>query len=123
MRPSPAPRTASRVWLSLAIGLEVGATMSLKAAALGVPWLYAVVVGGYLGSFSCLALALRGGMGLGVAYGIWGACGVILTAVLSFAIYSEPITPLMAVGILAIAGGVLCVELGAQSARRRRETN
>lgn len=109
-------------WLVLAgaILLEVTATMSLKGA-MELPWLYALVVTGYVGSFTCLGIVLRMGMGLGVAYGIWGACGVALTAVLSMLIFRDPLTPVMGIGIVLIILGVLCVELGSQAARRKAE--
>ena len=59
-------------WLLLlgAILAEVTATLSLRGA-LDQPALYAVVVLGYASSFGLLALVLRRGMALGVAYGIW----------------------------------------------------
>lgn len=116
---APTPRGAGK-WrfLAAAIVLEVAGSLSLRAA-LDQPAFYAVVVLGYLGAFTFLALTLRAGMGLGVAYGIWGAAGVALTAALSAAIFAEPLTPLMAVGIGVIIAGVLCVELGAQRARTR----
>ncbi len=107
-----------RTWLLLAaaILLEVAATLSMKGA-LQLPALYAVVVVGYVGAFVCLSLVLRAGMGLGVAYGIWGACGVVLTAVFSMVLFGEPLTLLMGAGIALVIGGVLCVELGSQAAR------
>lgn len=106
--------------LAGAILLEVTATLSLKGA-IDIPWLYAVVITGYIGSFALLGVVLRRGMGLGVAYGIWGASGVALTALLSYVIYGEPITPVMGIGIGLIIVGVLCVELGSQAAHRTRE--
>lgn len=99
--------------LSLAIVSEVAATLSLKGST-SVPALYAVVVLGYLASFVLLALVLRRGMGLGVAYGIWGATGVALTAVLSAVIFGEALTTLMIVGLTCIIGGVVLVETGSQ---------
>lgn len=99
------------VLLLIAITSEVAATLSLKGSA-SVPALYAVVVLGYLASFVFLALVLRRGMGLGVAYGIWGATGVALTAVLSAVIFGEALTALMVVGLLCIIGGVVLVETG-----------
>ena len=106
-------------WLILAgaIALEVTATLSLKGA-IDLPALYAVVVIGYLGSFVALSLVLRAGMALGVTYGIWGASGVMLTAVLSSLLFGEPLTAVMGLGIVLIIGGVLCVELGSQAARK-----
>ncbi|MGC4962881.1 DMT family transporter [Gordonia sp. DT218] len=105
-------------WLLLvgAILLEVTATLSMKGA-LEHPALYAVMVIGYLGSFVCLTLVLRARMPLGVAYGIWGASGVALTAVMSKVLFDEPLTAVMSIGIVLVIGGVLCVEIGAQTAR------
>lgn len=100
--------------LMLAIASEVAATLSLKGSA-RVPALYGVVVLGYLTSFVLLALVLRRGMGLGVAYGIWGATGVALTAVLSAVIFGEALTSLMIVGLLCIIGGVVLVETGSRA--------
>ena len=112
---------ATRAWIFLvvAIVVEVTATLSLKGA-LDAPWLYAVVVIGYIGAFSALAVVLRNGMALGVAYGLWGASGVALTAIFSLVIFGEPITPLMAIGIVVVIAGVLCVELGAQAAHKKQ---
>lgn len=108
----------ARRWLLLAaaIVLEVAGSLSLKGA-LTTPALYLAVVLGYTGAFFFLALTLRARMPLGVAYGIWGAAGVVLTAVLSALIFGETLTPLMGVGVAVIIAGVLCVELGAQRAR------
>ena len=106
-------------WLYLigSISLEVTATMALKGA-LEHPWLYAVVAASYIGAFAMLAVVLRLGMSIGVAYGIWGAAGVALTAILSMIIFGEPLTLLMSIGIVLVIGGVLAVELGAQHAHR-----
>lgn len=104
-------------WLLLgaAIAAEVTATLALKGA-LDHPALYVVVAVGYVASMVLLAAVLRRGVGLGVAYGIWGALGVVSTAVLSALIYDEPLTPLMGVGIAVIIAGVLLVEMGSQAA-------
>jgi small multidrug resistance pump len=65
-----------RKWVLLiaAIAVEVAATLSLRASQDHSAWLV-VVVAGYVGSFILLTLVLRTGMPVGVAYGIWGACG------------------------------------------------
>ncbi|WP_367273340.1 multidrug efflux SMR transporter [Galactobacter sp.] len=97
--------------LLYAIVAEVVATVSMKAA-LDLPALAVVVLAGYVASFWCLALTLRRGMGVGKAYGIWGASGIVLAAVLSWAIYGETITPVMGVGFALIAVGVVLVEIG-----------
>ncbi|WP_369022797.1 DMT family transporter [Micrococcus luteus] len=107
-------------WLFLAgaIAAEVTGSLSLKGA-LELPALYALVVVGYIGAFTLLAGALKQGMALGVAYGIWGASGVALTALLSLVIFGEPLTLLMGIGIVIVIAGVLCVELGAQAGHKK----
>jgi small multidrug resistance pump len=100
-------------WLLLAAAIvsEVTATLSLKRA-LDQPGFYAVVVAGYVAAFVLLSLTLRQGLGIGVAYGIWAACGVALSAVGSKVFFGEPLTGLMIAGLVLIIGGVLLVELG-----------
>ncbi|KLU09237.1 MULTISPECIES: multidrug efflux SMR transporter [unclassified Kocuria] len=102
-------------WLYLtgAILTEVAATLSLRVAAQGRRRWYAAVLAGYLLAFTLLALALRQGLGLGVAYGIWAAAGVALTAVAGRLLFGEPLSRLMVLGIALIMGGVLLIELGA----------
>jgi small multidrug resistance pump len=107
-------------WLLLAAAIlgEVSATLSLKGA-LERPWLYVVVLSGYIASFALLASVLRRGMPLGVAYGIWAATGVAATALLSSLFYDEPLNAAMGVGIAFIVAGVLTVELGSHTDRPR----
>jgi small multidrug resistance pump len=107
-------------WALLVVTIlsEVSASLALKAALTRPAW-FVVVVVGYSASFVLLAVILRMGMPLGVTYGIWSAAGVALTAVLSAAIFGEPLTGVMLAGIGLIAVGVLCIELGAQRATAR----
>lgn len=111
-------------WLLLIVAIiaEVAATLSLKAA-LDEPALYVVVVAGYATTFTLLAQVLRRGMGLGVAYGIWGALGVTLTAILAAIVFGEELNAVMGLGIAMVATGVLLVEVGSQRARRRRDAD
>lgn len=102
------------LYLALAITTEVAATLSLKGSAT-LPALYVVVVAGYLASFVFLTVVLKRGMALGVAYGIWGACGVALTATLSTVIYREAFTVPMGIGLFCVIAGVLLVETGSRS--------
>ena len=98
-----------------AIISEVSATLALRQA-LNQPGFYVVVGIGYALAFILLSLTLKAGMPLGVAYGLWSALGVALTAVLSMLVFGEPITVLVALGIALIMAGVLVVEVGAQRA-------
>jgi small multidrug resistance pump len=102
------------MWMFLigAIVFEVAGTISLRLAVDRKQWFIAVAAG-YLIAFTMLSLALSEGMGLGVAYGIWAASGVALTAIISRFLFNEPFTGLMSIGIVLIVGGVLFIELGA----------
>lgn len=104
-------------WLMLAVAVisEVVASLSLKGSAT-TPALYALVVVGYVTGFVMLTRILKRGMPLGVAYGIWGAAGVALTAVSSTLIFGEAFTPLMGVGLAFIIAGVVLVENGSRPA-------
>lgn len=95
-----------------AILFEVSGTISLRLAIDNRRWYTAVAIG-YLVSFSMLGLALAQGMPIGIAYGIWAAAGVALTAILSRFLFNDPLTWLMSLGIILIIGGVLLIELGA----------
>jgi small multidrug resistance pump len=102
-----------RKWALLAgaIFTEVAATLSLRASQDHSLWL-AVVVAGYVASFVFLTLVLRAGMPVGVAYGIWGALGTAVTAVLAAVFFRDPFTWPIAAGIGLIIAGVLLVEFG-----------
>ncbi|MFB1299164.1 multidrug efflux SMR transporter [Mycobacterium sp. pW049] len=99
--------------LAAAIACEVTGTLALRVAARGRAPFYVVVIVGYVLAFTLLWASLRHGMPLGIAYGIWAAAGVALTAVLSRLLFDEPLTRKMIGGIGLIVIGVLLVELGA----------
>lgn len=105
-----------KLWiLATAIFLEVTASISLRGAVENALW-YVLVVGGYIGAFVLMWLLLREGMALGIAYGIWGASGVALTAVLGSVIFQDPMTLPMMCGIIVVILGILTVEIGSQKA-------
>ncbi|MQM28645.1 DMT family transporter [Glycomyces albidus] len=112
----------AKPWLLLsgAIVSEVTASLSLKAA-IETPPLYIVVVVGFLATFVFLSAVLKAGMPLGVAYGVWGAMGVVLTAVFGAVLYGEPLTGVMGAGIALIIAGVVTIEMGAERAARETE--
>ncbi|RZQ61513.1 DMT family transporter [Amycolatopsis suaedae] len=103
--------------LTGAIALEVVATLSLRASeGFTRPWWLVAVVAGYAGAFAAVARVLRLGMPVGVAYGIWAASGVALTAVGGAVLFGDSLTWVIGLGIVLVIGGVLLVEFGAQRA-------
>jgi small multidrug resistance pump len=107
--------------LAATISCEVTGSLALAAAQDHPAW-YAVTIGGYLASFWLLAQVLRAGMPLGVAYGIWGACGVALTALGGTVLFDDPLTPTMMAGMALIVAGVLLVQVGSERARAAAHT-
>ncbi|WP_205618187.1 DMT family transporter [Haematomicrobium sanguinis] len=106
------------MWLALAgaIIFEVTGTMSLRASE-GFKkraWIIPVVAS-YVVAFSLLSVVLSLGMPVGIAYGIWAAVGVALTAIIGRLIFKEPLTWIMGIGIVLIGLGVMIVELGSQA--------
>jgi small multidrug resistance pump len=104
------------MWWALtgAILIEVVATLSLRASDgfRKKAWLLPVIAG-YLASFYLLWVSLSAGMPVGIAYGVWTACGVALVAILARFLFSEPLTWMMAAGIALIVAGVLTIEMAA----------
>jgi small multidrug resistance pump len=102
-----------RTWALLlgAILTEVTGTLSLRAFQ-DQHWWLVLVVTGYVASFVLLARVLRAGVPIGVAYGIWGAAGTAITAMLGTLIFGDPFTMPIVAGIGLIIAGVLMVEFG-----------
>jgi small multidrug resistance pump len=102
------------MWWALAgaILVEVFATLSLRASDgfRKKAWIVPVVAG-YLASFYLLWVSLGLGMPVGIAYGVWSACGVALVAVIARFLFDEPLTWVMGLGIALIIGGVLTIEM------------
>ena len=113
---TPTPRRSAWPPLLLAIAREVSATLSLRAAeGFTHPLWLIVVVLGYTGSLWLLSVVLDRGMAVGVAYGIWSAIGVVLTAALGTVLFGELLGPVQIVGVGVIVVGVLLVELGSHT--------
>ncbi len=102
------------MWLALAgaIVIEVAATLSLRASEgfRRKAWIVPVILG-YIASFAMLSLSLSLGMPVGVAYGVWSACGVALVALIARFLFAETLTPMMIAGIALIIAGVLTIQL------------
>ncbi|MFD6390641.1 DMT family transporter [Nocardia sp. NPDC055029] len=101
------------LFLALAIATEVTATVSLKLSegfTKLVPSI--VVVIGYGAAFFFLSQALKRGMSIGVAYGIWSAVGVAAIAAIGVLFLGERLTLIQVGGIGLVILGVLALELG-----------
>lgn len=95
-------------WLMLfaAIVAEVLGTTALRWSADHAPIAgHVVMVVMITTSFWCLSLAMRR-VSMGVAYAIWEGVGLVLLAVLSWALFDEAITAGQAVAFATILLGV-----------------
>ena len=101
--------------LSLAIGTEIAATVSLKASE-GFTRLAPsiIVVVGYVASFALLARALRT-IEVGVAYAIWSAVGTAAVAVLGIMLFGESATLAKAFWVGVIIVGVVGLQVSGAS--------
>ncbi|MCW2809332.1 MAG: multidrug transporter [Marmoricola sp.] len=109
-------------WLMLGIAIvsEVAGTLSLRAA-LDQPAWFVLVAVGYVVAFGLLSAVLAAGMPVGVAYGIWAAVGVALTAVLATVVFQDPFTVQIGLGIALVMAGVLLVEVGSHAGPQASE--
>ena len=104
------------VWLFLALAIisEVIATVFLRMSDgfTKKKWIVPILAS-YGTAILFLTLALQEGMAIGIAYGIWAATGIALTAIVARILFKDPLTRKMSLGIGLIIIGVLLVELGA----------
>ncbi|MET7772790.1 multidrug efflux SMR transporter [Nocardia sp. NPDC005366] len=101
------------LFLLLAIVSEISATISLKLSegfSKVIPSI--IVVIGYCAAFFFLSQALKRGMAIGVAYGIWSAIGVAAVAAIGVLFLDEKLTLVQVGGIALVILGVLALELG-----------
>ncbi len=104
------------LYLAIAIAAEVIATSALKASEgftrLG-PSL--VVAAGYGVAFYFLSLVLKS-VPVGVAYAIWSGVGIVLIALIGWAVLKQPLDAPALVGIGLIVAGVAVIQLFSKTA-------
>lgn len=104
------------VWLAIAIGSEIVATVSLKLSdGFTKPIPSVVVVVGYAISFYALSVTLRS-IPLGVVYAVWSGVGTAAIVVIGFFLFREVLDAVKLAGIgLIIVGVVMLNGAGAAS--------
>ena len=106
------------LWLALAIGSEIVATVSLKLSdGFTRPVPSVVVVLGYATSFYALSISLRT-IPLGVVYAIWSGVGTAAIVVIGLFLFRETLDAVKVIGIgLIITGVVVLNGVGAATAQ------
>ncbi len=104
------------VFLAIAIIAEVIATSALKASQGFTQLLPSIlVVVGYGVAFYFLSLTLRT-IPVGIAYAIWSGAGIVLVALIGFALYGQKLDLWALVGMGLIIAGVMVINLLSKSA-------
>ena len=94
------------LYLAIAIGSEVVATLELRELSNGIrPLPLTVVIVGYAVSFLMLVPALKH-ISVGVSYAVWSAVGTAAVAIFGVILFGEKINTLGIVGLVLIVGGV-----------------
>lgn len=104
-------------WLYLAIAIvgEVVGTTALKASdGLTRPGPVAVTVVGFAVALVFLGLTLKT-MPVGVAYAIWSGTGVVLIALIGFALFGQELDRWALIGMALILAGVMVINLLSES--------
>lgn len=95
------------LWLALAIGSEIVATVSLKLSdGFTRPLPVVAVVAGYGLSFYALSITLRT-IPLGVVYAIWSGVGTAAVVVIGLFLFNEVLDAVKVAGIGLIIAGVV----------------
>ena len=104
------------VYLVVAVAAEVIGTTALQASAqftrLG-PTL--VVVLAYATAFFFLGIALKY-IPVGIAYAIWSGLGIVLIALIGFALFGQRLDAAAIIGLGLIIAGIVVIQLFSKSA-------
>ena len=69
----------------------------------------------YIISFVLLTLALKH-LSLGMAYGIWGGVGTLLTTLVGIVVWNDPFSVAVGIGMIAVVAGIALLSKGTQEA-------
>lgn len=101
------------LFLAGTITLEVtGAIAGRYSEGFTRPAPTAVTVITIMGAYYLFALALREGIGIGVAYALWAAIGIVAVAAIGVLALRETLTRTQVAGVALTVAGVLALQLG-----------
>ncbi len=69
----------------------------------------------YVASFVLLTLALKH-LSLGMAYGIWGGVGTLLTTLVGIVVWDDPFSVIVGIGMIVVVAGIALLSKGTQEA-------
>lgn len=104
------------VLLAVSIITEViGTTMLKLSEGFTVLGPSVCVIAAYLVSFSIFVVVLKS-VPLGLAYGIWGGAGTVLTTIIGCVAWGEPFSLFTGLGIVLVVFGIYFMNAGSQDA-------
>ena len=103
------------ILLVMAIGVEVGATLSLRASDgfSRLPYTITSIVG-YVIAISLMAIIVKS-LPVGTVYAVWASSGIALVAIGSHFVFGDALPPMAILGIAIIIAGVVIVRLSLSS--------
>ncbi len=103
------------IYLAVAIVAEVAATSALKLSdGMTRFWPSLWVIAGYSVAFYCLAQAIKV-IPVGISYAVWAGTGIVLIALIGWAMFGQKLDLPAIVGIGLILAGVVMVTLVSDS--------
>lgn len=109
-------KSAPIVQLSFAIVSEVfGATFMKMSEGFTHPVFGLFTAACYVASFVLLTFALKH-LSLGMAYGVWGGVGTLLTTLVGITIWDDPFSIVVGIGMIAVVAGIALLSKGTQEA-------
>lgn len=109
-------KDASIAQLSFAIVSEVlGTTFMKMSEGFTHPVFGLATAVCYVISFVLLTLALKH-LSLGMAYGIWGGVGTLLTTLVGIVVWNDPFSAIVGIGMVAVVAGIALLSKGTQEA-------
>lgn len=115
-------KSAPIIQLSFAIASEVLGTTFMKLSdGFTHPVFGLVTAACYIISFALLTLALKH-LSLGMAYGIWGGVGTLLTTLVGIIVWDDPFSIIVGIGMIAVVAGIALLSKGTQEAEEAAAT-
>lgn len=102
------------ILLTISIITEVFGTTAMKLSeGFTQPVFTVCVVVAYVISFGIFVIVLKH-VPLGLAYGIWGGAGTVLTTLVGCIAWGEPFTLFTGLGIALVVAGIILMNAGSQ---------
>lgn len=111
------------VLLGFSVIVEVCGTTAMKLSnGFSDPLFTLVTIAAYTFSFSIFIVILRY-FQLGLAYGIWGGAGTVLTTLIGIMAWGEPFTLYTGLGVAMVIGGIILLNAGVDDLEKQAEAN